>query len=153
MLKVSEPRKPLRFEITPKHCDGAKRVGPCNCVIAQALMNKFGARLLEVQVLPTITCLMWSGGVTHRYQTPRILRTALENWDKTGQWDLPPGVYELLPVHKSQTRRAQTERAKNRRLKGDVNMAKRYPFSGKGRRRPLSPRVINLKLIQELASS
>lgn len=144
-FRKSEPRKPLKFEITAQHCTLAKRKDACNCVIAQAFYSKFGASLASIHVLPTITTLIFPDGRVHRYRTSPLLRKALTDYDKDGVWSLDPGVYELLPLPKSLTAKAQSQRAKKRRNVGDVNMDKRYPYTGKQRRRNLDPRKINLR--------
>ena len=148
-FKLKEPRKALKFEIQQKHCEIAKRNNACQCVIAQAFIDKYGNLLLEIQVLSTITVLIWSGGHAERYQTPPKLRVALREFDKTGKWDLPHGQYSLLPIPPSQTAKAQKIRAIIRRYKDDSNMSRKYPFSGKLRQRAMNPRFVNLKALRD----
>lgn len=144
-FRVSEPKKAIQFEITVKHCEVAKRKDPCECVIAQSFYDKFKEKLSSIHVLSTITTLIYPSGLVHRYRTPPDLRNALEEFDKTGLWNLEPGTHELLPLPRSQTSKAQAARARIRRADGDENMSRKYPYTGKQRRRNLDPRKITLR--------
>lgn len=153
MRQIVEPKKPLKFVITEKHCKNAERNNACECVIAKAFMDEYKNKLLEVQVLATVTCLVWSGGAFHRYQTPNILREALRDFDRTGQWNLPAGEYMLMPIPKSQTKKAIATRAATRRATGDSHMTRRYPFNGKNRQRPMNPRLMNLRALRDASAT
>lgn len=149
MRTVSEPKRAYRFEILPKHVAAAKPNDACHCVIAQALMEKNKASLLEAQVFSTVTSLHWSGGKVQRYKTPDKLKEALREFDKTKQWNLPPGVYKLEPLPQSQRKKAQRERARTRRANGDAHMTTKYIGTGRCRARPMNPRVMNLVALRQ----
>jgi len=153
MMKVSEPKRPLNLEMTNRAVCGAERDSACNCAVARGLKQQFGSELLECHVMNTITTLFWSGGVVHRYQTPELLRAAIGHFDATGKWDLEPGTYQLKPLPRSQTCRAQRQRAAQRRSGGDSNMSKKYPYSGRCRKRSINKRVMNLKALQSSIAS
>jgi hypothetical protein len=87
---------PLPFVITTEHIKNAKCKDPTKCVIAQALGARFGQFFLGMEVGMTITKIQTPGMVT-RFATPSKLRRQMLVFDKTGQWDLPPGEYTLLP--------------------------------------------------------
>lgn len=135
---IREPKTPFDVNITKQHVKKAIPRDPCNCVVAQALSAD--PRVLSCEVFAHITTLVTRSGF-ERYQTPKALRDGLENWDNTGDWKLKPGVYTLLPVTKSQTRKARREGARKRRAAGDPNMfhdRSIYPH----RKQNLSPRQI-----------
>jgi hypothetical protein len=144
MFTISEPRKSLLFSINENHVCNAKRSDPCQCVIAQALIEKYKESVLEVHVLATAITIILSGGRMMRFRTPKVLREGLTNFDETGEWNLPVGVYKLEPVQKSQTRLHQRERAKKRRLLNDPNMSKKYERNKSKTKKVISPRLIKL---------
>lgn len=144
-FRRSEPRKRLMFEITQAHCEIAVQNDPCNCVIAQAFHDKFGDGLAAINVLPTRTKLIFSDGRIHRYCTPSVLRDALSEFDRTKHWNLPEGVYYLLPIPKSESADKKREQSRMRRAKGDPAYNVKYEFSGRGQGRPLNARNIKLR--------
>lgn len=111
-----EPRKALKFSITPKNVKCAKKGDAEACVIAQALKHKFHRELTEVRVCKSITKLYFRAlDRIERYQTPPELSKALPRFDRTGQWNLPDGVYELKPIAPSQKLARKNENQRRRR--------------------------------------
>jgi len=102
VLKDSEGRVvedavfPLNFTITPAHVRKALCKNPAQCVIAQAVRAKYGFQFEKILVGGSIIKVFMKDKVL-RFATPRALRKALRQFDKTGLWDLPPGDYTLLP--------------------------------------------------------
>jgi hypothetical protein len=149
-IVVSEPRKPLKFNIKPEDVSCAKRKNPCHCVIAKAFLRQFNENLLEIQVFATLATLTYSGGRIHRYEVPEDLRKGLERFDsKKGGWNLPPGDYQLNPLPDHKTQKMQRARARKRRELGDENMDRKYPMRKKHKIRT-NDRVINLVKLRRL---
>lgn len=148
-VTISEPRKPLKFFIKKKHVECAVRGKPCECVIAQAFMDQHGNDLLNIEVRATVTTLIWAGARVERYATSELLREALRRFDNTGQWNLSEGEYELLPLPKSQTKKAVRTRARMRQQNREPAKLKHYTFNGSGRARPINPRGMNMKMLRD----
>jgi hypothetical protein len=91
---LTDATRILTFEITDDDVLHAIRKDKANCVIAQALKATPG--VLSVEVGITSTRITTADKVT-RYRTPYVLRDALSNFDQTGHWDLPSGVYLIHP--------------------------------------------------------
>lgn len=118
-MRLLEPRQPFGFNILSEHVKNAVCKDKNKCVIVQALSAT--GKVLSAEVGASITTIVTRRGV-ERYQTPKVLRDGLSNFDLTGQWDLPEGRYELMPVTKSQTKKAVRDKARQRRANGDLNM-------------------------------
>lgn len=97
--KVVNARIPLRFEITKKHVRLAKKCDATGCVVAQALLDAVGEMLDHVQVGSNVTKVVTDSRVI-RYATPTLLRQAIPDFDRTGEWKLQPGTYHLAPYSK-----------------------------------------------------
>ena len=96
MVRIVDAAKRLRFFIDEDEhveiavpCDGQK------CAIHIALMEAI-PHVMAVEVGNTIVKIITPGLCT-RYACPPILKRALKNFDRTGEWGLKSGVYELLP--------------------------------------------------------
>ena len=94
-FRVEDAVNPLRVWITKNHCDKAHRSDGRQCVIAQALREVIPA-LNDVEVGSNITKVNVNGKII-RYSTPPRLRAGLREFDQTGEWKLPEGMYLLLP--------------------------------------------------------
>src|SRR4051812_41236665 len=98
--KLEDAKKPLTFKINHKHVALAKCGDPNNCVVAQAINDALGDYFDGVEVGSSVT-KVYSPDKVLRYATPNKLKRAIPHFDKTKQWDLPPGEYSLLPPPKS----------------------------------------------------
>ena len=96
--KVVNATKKLILSITEENVKQAKCSDPNQCVIAQALHNHFGPVVEGFQVGASITKVI-TGDKLIRYTTSAKLRNALITFDKTKHWKLPPGEYNLNPMH------------------------------------------------------
>jgi hypothetical protein len=96
LRKPVDASKPLCFKIKEDHVVVARCSDPSKCVIAQALNDALGDFFEGVEVGMTVVKIYTAGKET-RYSTPNKLRRAIPVFDKTGQWNLPPGEYTLLP--------------------------------------------------------
>ena len=108
LYRVMDSDKPLNFIITPAHHKAALESAsggcscPTECVIAQALDQAIPGGFSKVEVGARITKITCEATMTIvRYSTPAVLKSALQLFDKTKQWDLPPGTYKLYPLDKS----------------------------------------------------
>lgn len=95
--------KPIEITITPSHIKKAKCGDPAACVVAQALMDRFGDLFDGCEVGTTVTRIITATQVI-RYSTPHQLKRAIPVFDRTGQWELPPGNY-ILGIPKPRPRR------------------------------------------------
>lgn len=94
---VVDAKKRIYFEILRKHVVNAVRYDKKKCAIAGGCKDGFSDYgLVEVEIGANKSFFVFENKVV-RYTTPRKLRDGLTNWDKTGDWDLPEGVYYLLP--------------------------------------------------------
>ncbi len=85
---------PMDLVISAEHAEGAVCKDPHRCVIAQAIFAKFGNRVEDWGVGPTITKIKFRGNpMWIRWVTPRSLANGLSNFDRKGVWDIPPGTY------------------------------------------------------------
>lgn len=119
---IKKAKRKLALTITKENIKSAVPGDSCNCVVAQALQNKFGEIVQGVDVGPNKTKVHLDDGgqgTTWMYKTPTILRKQLPLFDKTGKWPLPPGIVELLPYPKA----GQSGRhdAANPRHRGDFH--------------------------------
>jgi len=94
--KVVNAKVPLRFEITKKHVRLAKKCDASGCVVAQAVLDAVGEMLDNVQVGSNVTKVVTDNRVI-RYTTPKSLREAIPHFDRTGEWKLKTGTYQLSP--------------------------------------------------------
>lgn len=97
---LSDATRSLYFEIADCDVSKADRLKKTSCVVARALLDTV-PQLRRVEVGATVTYIFFgssgrNGGVK-RYDTPLLLRDALNTFDQTGEWKLPKGVYRLNP--------------------------------------------------------
>lgn len=118
-MRLLEPRKPFGFNIFSEHVKNAVCKDKNKCVIVQALSAT--GKVMSAEVGASITTIVTRRGC-ERYQTSKVLRDGLSSYDLTGKWDLPEGYYELMPVAKSQTKKAVRDKSRERRANGDTNM-------------------------------
>lgn len=111
-LKVVDATMPLKFEITKQNVASAKCKDPKQCVIAQAMRAALGDYIEEFEVGAFVTKVTFAGRVV-RYRTPIVLARALRHFDRTGRWDLPPGMYGLRPLSASRRLGQSAGRTKN----------------------------------------
>ena len=128
------------FQILEEDVQSAKQMDKNYCVIACALRGVPG--VLSVEVGASTTLVTTHEGIK-RYVTPSVLRTALNTFDKSGQWALEPGIYHLNPPSKSLKLEkiredAKTLRPDRRRNKAGV----RYGATGRNTPRKINPRYI-----------
>ena len=145
-MRLLEPRKSFKVYVSQDHRVNAVCKDKNNCVFAQALSAI--ESVMSAEVGATITTIVARRGC-ERYQTPKLMRNGLENFDLTGQWDLSEGWYEFKPVPKSQTKKAVREEARKRRANGDKNMfhdRSIYPR----KKLNLSPRQIHHRQLLQL---
>lgn len=95
-LVVVHAKHPLRFEVRQCNIKNGKKGSKNQCVLADALADTFGEMVLGFEVGTAVTKIYAAGQVT-KYKTPKALRTQITKFDQTGQWDLPPGHYQLEP--------------------------------------------------------
>ncbi len=96
-FKAKDATKPLEFEILAEHVAAASCGDPEQCVVAQAVRAHCGDLFDVIQVGATVTKLTRADGIKVRYRTGAILRRALIQFDLTGKWNLPAGIYKLKP--------------------------------------------------------
>lgn len=89
----------LPFVIENKHIVTGRCGKPGECVVAQALNDALGGMLDGAEVGASIIKVYVGGpdGKCFRYATPARIARQIPVFDKTGQWDLPPGEYTLHP--------------------------------------------------------
>lgn len=107
-MKVVEATEPLSFSITVKHIALAVEFGRQDkkkCVVSQALRAIRDVK--EVITGAAVTLVTFTNGQIVRYRTSWVLRAGLINFDRTGQWKLPVGIYQLLPPLTCQTMKYQ----------------------------------------------
>lgn len=104
--KIVVARGPLEFTIKQRDHENAKCGDPAECVIAQALLRCVGEVFVGVQVGAKVTKVITDTKVI-RYGTPSKLKEALQKFDKTGIWKLPPGVYKLNVLAQSIVNQAE----------------------------------------------
>jgi hypothetical protein len=112
-LPVEEANAPFRFDIDEKHIKAARgcQKDGSKCVVAQACKADRGIKAAYIGA--TKAYLVFKHYIA-RFRTPAVLRDALNNWDKTGNWGLPTGSYKLMPTAAtSQTRVRESASQKN----------------------------------------
>ena len=89
--------KDLEFQVKQAHVWGARVKDPCNCVLARALQDHFGSTVDRIVVGMTVT-KVYAGNRITRYKTPEWARQCLINFDITGKWTQPIGLYSLYAI-------------------------------------------------------
>jgi len=120
---IKNATKPMTITIDRLHIKKAKCGDPAACVVAQALTDRFGDLFTGCEVGSNVTKIVTETQVI-RYSTPNALRRAIPIFDKTGQWELPPGDYTLMP-YKPRPRR--WEKAKRNGGKQSVFKGRAVP--------------------------
>jgi hypothetical protein len=100
-VEVKDAIRKLGFEITKEDVLSAIPLDKSHCVIHNAIQNSLPF-VTEIEVGARVTVLTTrdsrSGSqIKMRYHTPDVLKNGLNTFDKTGNWDLKPGAYYLLP--------------------------------------------------------
>ncbi len=142
MKNVCDAKRKLVFEITADDVTQAKRHDKRNCVIACAMKTMPG--ITSVEVGADIVRVNTPEGRT-RYRTPDKLRAALMEFDKTGHWNLPAGVYALTPPPPSLSQEGMRKAHLRRQDSGTRHKnkaGKRYGVTGRYRKRQVNPRVL-----------
>lgn len=143
MKGLVDAKRSFLFSIDNQDVKIAKRHDKNHCVIACALRDVLGISKVEVGAR---TVRVWNGGKVVRYMTPTYLTTALKNFDSTGKWNLPDGVYRLNPPPVSQTLEGKTiQRAAEQRKAH----RRKYPAKRNNKMRQINPRVIEFAKIRK----
>lgn len=145
MKKTVDATRPLSFEITQEDVDQAVPLDKNHCVIANALRHK-SALITHVSVGASVTRITMGDKIT-RYLTPNFLRDALNNFDTTNKWYLPPGSYKLYPPSPGKTLDAMKTRNETTNKDRERN---KYGKTGRNKMHVINRRVIEFKKIQEL---
>jgi hypothetical protein len=111
--RMKDATTALRFMITKKHVKTAVCMDPQKCVIAQAIREALPDHVSAIHVGGKITKVVDTSGLTLRYMTPEKLAKELRNFDKTGLWGLPDGMYRLNAPHKHYQLRALARGLRN----------------------------------------
>ena len=98
-IRVEDATRRFVFEITKEDVKNAVPRNPERCVIRQAIHHTL-PMITEIWVGASVTVLTvretkTDEFVKYRYGTPHILNVALNQFDQTGDWGLPPGIYYL----------------------------------------------------------
>ena len=125
-LDVRNAENPLSLRITQAHVKRATCRSHSECVIAQALSDSALGDVADNIVVGSRCTKVQIGDRIVRYKTPYALGKALKEYDENGNWDLPPGNYELLPY----------DGATNRWNSAKRNGGKQSTFSGSTRKTP-----------------
>lgn len=120
----------LIFVITAGMIGKAVRYEKAKCVVALALKDR--KDIADVLIGASVSTVTFTSGRVVRYRTPTILRDALNRWDRTGDWELPPGTYYLEVPAKPKTKYVKHKTA---------NVVTFYT-SGRRRRAARNPRHI-----------
>jgi hypothetical protein len=94
LYTVEDAKKPLKFFIEKEIENAIPRDG-CECQVAKAIQDALPF-LDAVEVGGSITKVIYGGRVI-RYATSQTLRNALRSFDEGKGWNLPAGMYRLLP--------------------------------------------------------
>lgn len=143
--------EPLYFSITPEIVRRSVPRSAKWCVVAQALAAALG-KSYEFQVGAGITKIFsQKDKVVVHFATPGILRTHLKKFDKTGQWDLPPNVYRLMPMPKSwdpstQAKRKRAQKRAADKKNGQGTSITLTPTTAKRRRKKVTRLVLRSSL-------
>lgn len=132
--KTIDATKPIWLEITEENVADAVCGDPEQCVIAQAFRSHCGDLFETIEVGATVTKVVRRDGVKVRYRTGALLRSALLHFDRTGQWDLPPGDYRLAPPHRSMRLENQPNN-----LHKMTQKQKNSPKKGRKKRKKVAP--------------
>ena len=138
---LRDANRRLMFEITQDDCDTACRLNKNDCVIAKALQAVVPG-LERVEVGATIT-LIFSNNAAWRYVTPTKLRDGLVAFDSTGVWNLPLGVYALLPPPPAERLEAIRKRVQTLpKARQSDRSGKPYLATGRNTPRRINPRYM-----------
>ena len=112
---LNDPIHAVSFEITKEDIKKAVCKDPSKCVVAQAIRRQFtmAGEGTGIEVGSNISKVFIAGIETvFRFFTSGKLGDSLKEFDTTGKWPLPPGVYKLLPLPASYRRPARWDKAK-----------------------------------------
>ena len=85
----------LNIIISKKHIKDGKKNDESKCVLALALAESQGD-MLACSAGPSVTKILYGSHKVLRYKTSGKLSRAVKEFDKTGEWNLKPGIYSLL---------------------------------------------------------
>ncbi len=126
--KVMDSKHNFRFNIDSTiDAEEAVCSDPRKCVIARAIVRAFQKMgfydyLIHTEIGSSIA-RFYHPGVCMRFSMPSVLRKALQDFDRTGKWNLPDGDYVLYAVNESSKLGARTHRA-NSWVVGDEPVGK-----------------------------
>lgn len=147
MKGLTDAKRSLAFEILKEDVARAKRHDKNFCVIAQALQAAPWIKKVEVGARYS---RVWQGTTVWRYMTPAILRVALNEFDRSGHWGLPAGVYVLKAPTPGRTLQWESEYEKTRTAAQRARKKKRNPDrKGVHTPRALNPRVIEFARLRK----
>jgi hypothetical protein len=155
---VRDAKKRLKFVVTEAHVRIAKGDEESECVVAQALSEALPDEVINSIGECVSKVLHIESGWLDRYMTPANLRAAIRHFDKTfretgrGVWNLPPGVYYLLPpTGNTRLVENQGEEGRDRLKKRWQNWEQKFEANGSSgtgknghRSRPIPPRQITI---------
>jgi hypothetical protein len=145
-MTVEDAKRPLVFEITEQDVKDAKRYDKSHCVIACAVRAVPGIQGIFVGT--SIVRVKSSFGI-RRYMTPLNLKRALAEFDDSGNWALPAGVYALKPPVKCLTKEVLTKKRNAAGQPLNPRTGKPYKKTGKRRLRAVNPRVLEFAKIKK----
>lgn len=97
-LTIRDANKPLAFKVTKADVTKAKCGDPNKCVVAQAISRALPDGMWDhIEIGPRVSKIYAGNNVT-LYSTPRHLGSKIRTFDTTGQWEIGPGDYSLLPL-------------------------------------------------------
>lgn len=113
MTKTMDANRKVKFRITRRDIDRAKRKDPFGCAAALALRRRLGADVVEVHATRTYVEI---GGRRTRFKTPENLNRETIVLDRQGKFEA--GDYVLQPIPPSQTIGALAARNKMKKRGG-----------------------------------
>jgi len=117
---VKNASRSVVIQVTDEDITNGVRCSKNECVLALAWKNHpaFSGNDFKIEIGRNITKFHKTNEIL-RFATPKEMRKQLKEWDKGGQWILPPGTYEfgVLPEPPVLTKEQFEKRAANN-LKG-----------------------------------
>ncbi len=145
---VQDANRKLVFEITAQDVKEAKRHDKTHCVIACAVGSMPGVKGISVGAS---TVRVRTDAGIRRYATPKNLKEALTEFDATGFWALPAGVYTLNPPPPWLKQEALVRRLNAAGRPINPNTGKPYAKTGLKKTRVVNPRVLEFMKIKKAA--
>lgn len=148
MKNLTDAARKFVFEITNEDISKAQRYNKNYCAIARAVRATPG--VIGVEVGAKTSRIRTSDGSVRRYMTPSQLALALTKFDKSGEWDLPPGVYKLNPPPPSERLEAIRDRVDNAGKPGKFRKRRSRNAKGKlyGKTLRNTPHKLNPRVIE-----